>query len=63
MAIERALELRPALEKLFAMPAYDILGKNGLRRYRLTAQEWMFLTELDSVLTVSNVLVRASPLL
>ncbi len=54
MAIERALELRPALEKLFAMPTWDKRGKEGLRSCRLTDEEWDVLSELSSVLGVSQ---------
>lgn len=54
MAIERALELRPTLEKLFAMPTWDKRGNEGLRSCRLTDEEWDVLSELSSVLGVSE---------
>lgn len=52
MAIQRALELRSPLEKLFALPQWDKAGKTGLRRLKLSADEWSLLTELDGVLGV-----------
>lgn len=52
MAIQRALELRKALDKLFALPQWDKTGKTGLRSLRLSNSEWDLLIELDGVLGV-----------
>lgn len=54
-AIERAIELRPALDGLFAMGKYDKGRKaGGLKHCRLEEEEWDLLSQLDSVLGVSN---------
>ena len=52
MAIERAIELRPVLERLFAMGKWDKAGKDGLCRYCLSDEEWELLCQLDIVLKV-----------
>ena len=52
MAIERALEFCPALEKLFMMSKWDKAGKDGLRCYCLSNDEWEILGQLDVVLKV-----------
>lgn len=54
-AITRALYLRKALERLLTLTKYD-KGKRqgGLRRFRLSDQEWNILTQLRAVLKVMS---------
>ncbi|KAJ3520365.1 hypothetical protein NM688_g9172 [Phlebia brevispora] len=49
-AITCALWLRPALKRLFAMPKHDKAGANELRRFKLSAEEWVILTQLHPIL-------------
>lgn len=54
-AIGRSLELRPALEKLLSMTKYSAErpANKSLRRFRLTADEWLLLEQLHPILKVS----------
>ena len=51
-AIHRAIELKPALERLVWLAKYDKPGKAGLRRYKLTSEEWCLLEQLWPLLNV-----------
>lgn len=51
-AIERALELQPALDKLFVMEKWTTKKKDSLSHLRLSEDEWQLLEELDGVLQV-----------
>lgn len=59
-AIGRALYLRAALDKLLLLTKYD-KGKRqgGLRRLRLSDEEWMILTQLHGILKVREPPLRA----
>ncbi len=57
-AIHRALYLRKALDRLVSLTKYDKPKKNGgLRRYRLSDDEWTILTQLYEVLKVNTLFV------
>lgn len=51
-AIGRAIELRPAIDKLLGLTKYDKPGKAGLRRYKLSDEEWKILIALYPLLEV-----------
>ncbi len=52
-AIQRALYLRLALDKLLHLTKYDKSKQaGGLRRFRLSDDEWKILTQLYTVLKV-----------
>ena len=52
-AIERALYLRPGLDKFLQLTKFDKSAKRGgLRRYRLSGEEWTILHQLYDVLKV-----------
>lgn len=54
-AIKRALYLRKALDRLVSLSKYDKpKKKGGLRRYRLSDDKWVILTQLYDVLKVST---------
>ena len=52
--IERAVLLREALEHLFSRSKYDKDAKPGLRRYKLTAEEWTIVSQLNTLLVVRS---------
>lgn len=51
--IERALELRPALDRLLSQPKYT-KGKTNLSKLKLTGTEWNLLVLLKPTLKVSE---------
>lgn len=55
-AIQRALFLRPAIERLLSQTKYSKRGKDGLVRFKLSTKEWKLLEELDDLLTVYFIL-------
>ena len=58
-AIKRAIVLRAALEKFFNLAKYGEGRASDLTAYRLTAQEWLLLTQLERVLDVRTYLPYA----
>lgn len=55
-AIGRALELRQGIEKMLLMSKHDKGGKKGLRRFRLSSEEWKMLEQLYPLLKVRTCL-------
>ncbi|THH23259.1 hypothetical protein EUX98_g7913, partial [Antrodiella citrinella] len=49
-AISRALYLRLALDKLFALPKYNKNDKKSLKRFKPTTEEWTILEQLEPIL-------------
>lgn len=51
-AITRALTLRPTIECLLNLSKYDKAGQQGLRRYKLSQDEWLVLVQLHDLLKI-----------
>ena len=51
--IERALYLRPAIDKFVLLSKFEKMGQRGPRRYQLSPSEWDILIQLEDMLSVS----------
>lgn len=52
--ITRALYLRPALEKFVELSHHNTSRSARLRKFKLRAEEWEVLTQLESILQASS---------
>ena len=58
--IKSAIYLRPALDKLVDMDRHNTVTKTRLRGLKLTKQEWDLMIELETLLSVSILLLLLS---
>lgn len=56
-AVARAIYLKDALKKLFAMSKYNKAGPEGLLNFKLPEDEWVLLTQLHKLLKVRHLML------